>query len=124
MEIGNAVIMVPDILPDSHCMGLFTVKGSVYEFYLGHFRLKEPLQFRQYQIQAAKTQFPINGRQTVGTGKRTSSAAFVVDNAVFQFFHIHKSIGKWDLAHVHYLAKTCICKCAISISHHKTGNLF
>ena len=105
-------------------MALFAVKRPVYELYLRHLPVKEKLQLPGYQRKAAEPHFFVNRRQTVTTGKWTSTAALIVDNAVFQFFHIHKSIGKWDLAHVHYLAKTCICKCAISISHHKTGNLF
>ena len=124
MKISNTIIMISYILPDCHCMGLFAVKSPVYKFYLGHFRLQEPFQLRQHQVQTAEAQLLVNGRQAVGAGKRASSAAFIVDNTVFQLFHIHKSIGKGDLAHIHYLAKACISKSAVIISQHKTRNLF
>ena len=84
MKVGNSIIVFQQILPDRHRMALFAVKRPVYELYLRHLPVKEKLQLPGYQRKAAEPHFFINRGQTVTTGKWTSTAALIVDNAVFQ----------------------------------------
>ena len=81
---GNSIIVFQQILPDCHRMALFAVKRPVYELHLRHLPVKEKLQLPCYQRKAAEPHFFVNRRQTVTTGKWTSTAALIVDNAVFQ----------------------------------------
>ena len=84
MEVSNSIIVFQQILPDRHRMALFAVKRPVYELHLRHLPVKEKLQFLRHQRKAAEPHFFINRGQTVTTGKWTSTAALIVDNAVFQ----------------------------------------
>ena len=81
---GNSIIVFQQILPDRHRMALFAVKRPVYELYLRHLPVKKKLQLPGYQRKTAESHFFINRGQTVTTGKWTSTAALIVDNAVFQ----------------------------------------
>ena len=82
MEIGHTVIMLQQIPPDGQGVALFTVKGTIYEFYLRHLPLQEIIQLFHHQVQAAEAHRLINGGQTVTAGIRTASAALVVDDPV------------------------------------------
>ena len=84
MEVSNSIIVIQQILPDRHRMALFAVKRPVYELHLRYPPIKEKLQLPGYQRKAAEPHFFINRGQTVTTGKWTSTAALVIDNAVFQ----------------------------------------
>ena len=83
MEIGDSVVMLQQILPDSQGMAPFAVEGPVYKFYLRHLMVQEEIQLPLYQLQAAKPHRPVNGRQTIATSIRAASAALIVENPVF-----------------------------------------
>ena len=83
MEIGHAVIMLQQIPPDGQGVALFTVKGTVNKFHLGHLPLQEIIQFLHHQIQAPEPHRLIDGRQAVAAGIRTATAALIVDDPVF-----------------------------------------
>lgn len=54
-ESGHAVIMGMQILPDSHCVTFFAVKGAVNKFYLPYSGIQKFLQLGQYFFQRYKT---------------------------------------------------------------------
>ena len=111
MKIRNAVIMFLYVLPDSHGMLMLTVKGTIYKFHLRYFCINKKLQFLVYQRQTTKTQFFVHGRQTVTTGKRTSTAGFIINDPVFKLFQIR--VAKRKFIHRKQTAQRLNCHCSI-----------
>ena len=88
MEVCHTIIVFINILPDCHCMVMFTVKGTVYKLYLRNLIVYKKLQLFLYCLCISETQFLINGRKTVTAGERTSSAAFIINDPVLKLRQI------------------------------------
>ena len=86
MKVGDTVVMLQNMLPDCHGMTLFRIKRTVHKLNLRHLLFQEKVQFRKHQLQIPETNRLINGGETVAAGKRTSAAAFIINNAVFKSF--------------------------------------
>ena len=63
---------------------LFTVKGAVYEFNLGHFFFQKEIQLLTDTPKGAEVHGLLNGRKTVTAGERTASAALIVNDTVLK----------------------------------------
>ena len=83
------------------------VKGPVYEFDLGHFLFDKKAEFFFYQLDITKPHFFIDRRKTITTGERTASGGFIINDLVFELFHIF--ITEWDRAHIHRLCHSGKC---------------
>lgn len=83
MEVSNSIIVIQQILPDRHRMALLPVKRPVYELHLRYLSDQGKLQLLVTSERLRNRTF-YQSRQTVTTGKWTSTAALVIDNAVFQ----------------------------------------
>ena len=111
MEVGNAIVMVFDILPDCHCVSMATIKGTVYKFYLRHSMIQEKLQFFPHQGKGTETQAFLYGRQAIAAGKGAAAAGLVVDDTVFKCFQagiaegkiVHRQGRPWGRTHKAFL---------------------
>src|SRR5699024_1003609 len=88
MKVGNAVVMLQNILPDLHGVFMPAVKSTVHKFHLGDSVIQEKLQFLFYQTETAEPEFPVDGGKTVAAGKRASPAALIVYDPVLKIFRI------------------------------------
>ena len=97
MEVGNAVVMVQDMLPNPQGMLSPAVKGPVHEFYLGDLPFQKEIQLLFHQGKAPEPHRLINGGQAVAAGKGAAAAALIINDPVFKAGHI--LIIKGDLIH-------------------------
>ena len=88
-------------------MCMTAVKGPVYEFDLGYFLFDKKAEFFFYQLDITKPHFFIDRRKTITTGERTASGGFIINDLVFELFHIF--ITEWDRAHIHRLCHSGKC---------------
>ena len=84
MEIGDTVVMLPDIAPDFHGMGMAAVKGAVHKLDLRHLFVQEKLKLLLDQFHIPKTHRFINGGQTIAAPVRAAAAGFVIDDAILK----------------------------------------
>ena len=49
VKISDAIVIIPQILPDCHGVGMIAVKGSVYKLHLFYPGIQEKLQFFFYR---------------------------------------------------------------------------
>ena len=88
MKIGDPVVVIQNILPDSHGMAFFTVKSPVHKFNLGHLIFQKKIQFLFYQLQVPEPHRLVNRGQAVAAGKRAASAALIIEDSVFKLLQI------------------------------------
>ena len=67
VEIRHSIIMLINVLPDCHCMVMFTVKSTVYKLHLRNLIIYEKLQLFLHHLRISETQLLINGRKTIAT---------------------------------------------------------
>ena len=84
MEIGDTVVMLPDIAPDFHGMGMAAVKGAVHKLDLRHLFVQEKLKLLLDQFHIPKTHRFVNGGQTIAAPVRAAAAGFVIDDAILK----------------------------------------
>ena len=77
-------------------MIVFTVKGPVHKLYLRNLFIQEKLKLFFYKLQIAEPKLFINGRKAVAAGKRTASAAFIINDPVCKILCL--LIGKGNSA--------------------------
>ena len=82
MEIGDAVVMLPEITPDLHGMGMAAVKGAVHELDLRHPFIQKKLKLLLHPRRIPETHRFINGGQTVAAAVRAAPAGFIIDDPV------------------------------------------
>ena len=88
MKIRDSIIMLCDIFPYCHGMIVLAVKGTVHEFHLRNFIVDKKLQLFFHQLNIAKTELLIYRRKTVAAGKRTTSAALIINDPVLKLCKI------------------------------------
>ena len=86
MEIGHAIVMFDQKLPDLHRMFMPAVKGAVHKFYLCDFLLQKKCQFFFHPLHIPEPQRLFHRRKTVAAPERTPSARFIIDDAVPEIF--------------------------------------
>ena len=84
MEIGDTVVMLPDIAPDFHGMGMAAVKGTVHKLDLRYLFVQEKLKLLLDQFHIPKTHRFVNGGQTIAAPVRAAAAGFVIDDAILK----------------------------------------